>query len=71
MNYHQLCARNCLLLARVFLACGIILIAGSFATGPSWLALDFGVVGVQSLTFSAAEYADRHRHLSRSIRCKH
>ena len=71
MNYHDLCARNCLMLARIFLACGIILIAGSFATGPSWLSMVFAIIGVQSLNFAAAEYADRRRHLSRSNRCKH
>ena len=71
MNHHDLCARNCLMLARIFLACGIILIAGSFAIGPSWPSLTFAVVGVQSLNLAAAEYADRRRHLSRSSRCKH
>ena len=71
MNHHDLCARNCLMLARIFLACGIALLAGAAFIGPSWLAMVFAVVGVQSLNFSAAEYADRHRHLSRSSRCKH
>ena len=55
MNYHQLCARNCLLLARVFLACGIALLAGAAFIGPSWPSLAFAVIGVQSLNFSAAE----------------
>ena len=71
MNYHQLCARNCLLLARVFLACGIALLAGAAFIGPSWPSLAFAVVGIQSLNLAAAEYADRRRHLSRSSRCKH
>jgi len=71
MNYHQLCARNCLIIARLFLACGMILIAGAFATGPSWSSLAFACVGVQSLNLAAAEYADRKRHLNRSNRCRH
>ena len=71
MTHHQLSARNCLLLARVFLACGIALLAGAAFTGPSWPSLAFAVIGVQSLNLAAAEYADRRRHLSRSSRCKH
>ena len=70
MNYHQLCARNCLLLARVLLACGIALLAGAAFIGPSWPSLAFAVVGVQSLNLASAEYADRRRHLSRSSRCR-
>ena len=70
MNHHDLCARNCLMLARVFFACGIALLAGAAFIGPSWPSLAFAVIGVQSLNFSAAEYADRHRHLSRSSRCR-
>lgn len=70
MNYHDLCARNCLMLARIFLACGIALLAGAAFIGPSWPSLAFAVVGVQSLNFAAAEYADRRRHLSRSSRCR-
>ena len=65
MNYHQLCARNCLLLARVYLACGMALLAGAAFFGPSWPSLAFAVVGVQSLNLAAAEYADRQRHLNR------
>ena len=71
MNYHDLCARNCLLPARIFLACGIALLAGAAFIGPSWPSLAFAVIGVQSLNFAAAEYADRRRHLSRLSRCKH
>ena len=70
MNYHQLKARACLRLARLFLACGIILIAGAILTGPSWVSLVLAVVGVQSLNLAAAEYADRRHHLNRSARCK-
>ena len=70
MNYHDLCARNCLMLARVFLVCGIALLAGAAFIGPSWPSLVFAVIGVQSLNFAAAEYADRRRHLSRSSRCR-
>ena len=68
MNYHQLCARNCLLLARVFLACGIALLAGAAFIGPSWPSLAFAVVGVQALNLAAAEYADRRYHLRRCKR---
>ena len=58
------------MLARLFLACGIILIAGAFATGPSWPSLAFACIGVQALNFAAAEYADRQRHINRSNQCK-
>ena len=68
MNYHDLCARNCLMLARVFLACGIALLAGAAFIGPSWPSLAFAVVGVQSLNLAAAEYADRRYHLRRCRR---
>jgi hypothetical protein len=70
MNYHDLQARNCLMLARILLACCIILIIGAFATGPSWPSLVFAVTGVQALNLAAAEYADRKRHINRSNRCK-
>jgi hypothetical protein len=70
MNYHQLRARACLRLARLFIACGIVLIAGSILTGPSWLSLALAVVAVQSLNLAAAEYSDRRYHLNRSARCK-
>jgi hypothetical protein len=70
MNHHQLKARACLRLARLFLACGIILIAGAILTGPSWVSLVLAVVGVQSINLAAAEYADRRYHLNRSARCK-
>ena len=70
MTHHQLCARNCLMLARIFLACGIPLLAGAAFIGPSWPSLAFAVVGVQALNLAAAEYADRRRHLSRSSRCR-
>ena len=68
MNHHQLRARACLRLARLFLACGVILIAGAILTGPSWLSLVFAVVGVQALNLAAAEYADRRHHLNRCRR---
>lgn len=68
MNHHQLRARTCLRLARVFLACGLILIAGAFATGPSWLSLVLAVVGVQSLNLASAEYAERRHYLNRCRR---
>ena len=71
MNYHQLQARNCLMLARLFLSCGIILIAGALFTGPSWLSLVLAIVGVQALNLAAAEYSDRRHHLNRSNRCRH
>ncbi len=58
------------MLARILLACGIILIIGAFATGPSWPSLVFAVTGVQALNLAAAEYADRKRHINRSNRCK-
>lgn len=58
------------MLARLLLACGIILIAGALLTGPSWHSLAFVVVGVQALNLAAAEYADRQRHINRSNRCK-
>jgi hypothetical protein len=70
MNCHQLKARACLRLARLFLTCGLVLLAGAILTGPSWLALAFAVVGVQSINLAAAEYADRRYHLNRSARCK-
>jgi hypothetical protein len=68
VNHHQLRARACLRLARLFLACGIVLIAGAILTGPSWLSLVLAVVGVQALNLAAAEYADRRYHLNR---CRH
>ena len=68
MNYHQLKARACLRLARLFLACGLVLLAGAGITGPSWLALALAVVGVQSLNLAAAEYSDRRHHLNRCKR---
>jgi hypothetical protein len=68
MNHHQLRARNCLRLARLFLACGIILLAGAGITGPSWLSLVLAVIGVQALNLAAAEYADRRHHLNRCKR---
>ena len=68
MNYHQLSARNCLMLARVFLVCGIALLAGAAFIGPSWPSLAFAVVGVQALNLAAAEYADRRYHLRRCKR---
>jgi hypothetical protein len=71
MNYHQLQARACLRLARLFLACGIVLIAGAILTGPSCLSLVLAIVGVQALNLAAAEYSDRRRHLNRSTRCRH
>jgi hypothetical protein len=71
MNHHQLRARACLRLARLFLACGLVLIAGAILTGPSWLSLVLAVVGVQALNLAAAEYSDRRYHLNRSTGCKH
>jgi hypothetical protein len=71
MNHHQLRARACLRLARLFLACGLILLAGAILTGPSWLSLVFAITGVQALNLAAAEYADRRHHLNRSTRCRH
>jgi hypothetical protein len=68
MNHHQLRARTCLRLARLFLACGVILIAGAGITGPSWLSLVLAVAGVQALNMAAAEYADRRYHLNRCKR---
>jgi hypothetical protein len=68
MNYHQLQARACLRLARLFLACGVILIAGAILTGPSWLSLVLAVVGVQALNLAAGEYSSRRYHLNR---CRH
>jgi hypothetical protein len=68
MNHHQLRARACLRLARLFLACGIVLLAGAGITGPSWLSLILAVVGVQALNLAAAEYADRRHHLNRCKR---
>jgi hypothetical protein len=65
MNHHQLRARACLRLARLFLACGMILIAGAILTGPSWLSLVLAVIGVQALNLAAAEYSDRRHHLNR------
>jgi hypothetical protein len=70
MNYHQLKARACLRLARLFLACGLVLLAGAGITGPSWLSLVLAIVGVQALNLAAAEYSDRRHHLNRSTRCK-
>jgi len=71
MNHRQLKARACLRLARLFLACGLVLIAGASITGPSWLSLVLAVVGVQSLNLAASEYSDRRHHLNRSNRCRH
>jgi len=71
MNHHQLRARACLRLARLFLACGIVLIAGALLAGPSWLSLALAITGVQALNLAAAEYADRRHHLNRSNRCRH
>jgi hypothetical protein len=68
MNHHQLRARSCLRLARLFLACSIVLIAGAILTGPSWISLILAVVGVQALNLAAAEYADRRYHLNRCKR---
>jgi hypothetical protein len=68
MNHHQLRARTCLRLARIFLACGIVLLAGAGITGPSWLSLILAVAGVQALNMAAAEYADRRHHLNRCKR---
>jgi hypothetical protein len=68
MNHHQLRARACLRLARLFLACGIVLIAGSILTGPSWLSLVLAIIGVQALNLAAAEYSDRRYHLNRCKR---
>jgi hypothetical protein len=68
MNHHQLQARTCLRLARIFLACGVILIAGAGITGPSWLSLILAVIGVQALNLAAAEYSDRRHHLNRCTR---
>jgi hypothetical protein len=71
MNHNQLRARACLRLARLFLACGLVLLAGAGITGPSWLSLVLAVIGVQALNLAAAEYADRRHHLNRSNRCRH
>jgi hypothetical protein len=71
MNHHQLRARACLRLARLFLSCGMILIAGAILTGPSWLSLVLAVIGVQALNLAAAEYSDRRHHLNRSTGCRH
>jgi hypothetical protein len=68
MNHHQLRARTCLRLARLFLACGLVLLAGAGITGPSWLSLVLAVVGVQALNLAAAEYSDRRHHLNRCKR---
>jgi hypothetical protein len=68
MNHHQLRARACLRLARLFLACGVVLIAGAILTGPSWLSLVLAVVGVQALNLAVAECADRRYHLNRCKR---
>lgn len=68
MNTHQLRARACLRLARVFVACGLILLAGAFVTGPSWLSLVLAVVGVQALNLASAEYAERRHYLNRCRR---
>jgi hypothetical protein len=59
------------MLARLFLSCGIILIAGTLLTGPSWPSLAFAVTGVQALNLADAEYSDRRHHLNRSNRCRH
>jgi hypothetical protein len=71
MNHHQLRARACLRLARLFLACGLVLLAGAILTGPSWLSLVLAVIGVQALNLAAAEYSDRRHHLNRSTGCRH
>jgi hypothetical protein len=71
MNHHQLRARACLRLARMFLACGLVLLAGAGITGPSWLSLALAIAGVQALNLAASEYADRRYHLNRSNRCRH
>jgi hypothetical protein len=71
MNHHQLQARACLRLARLFLACGLVLLAGAGITGPSWLSLALAITGVQSFNLAAAEYSDRRHHLNRSTRCRH
>jgi hypothetical protein len=68
MNHHQIRARTCLRLARLFLACGVILIVGAILTGPSWHSLVLAVVGVQALNLAAAEYSDRRHHLNRCKR---
>jgi hypothetical protein len=68
MNHHQLRARACLRLARLFLACGIVLLAGAGITGPSWHSLILAVVGVQALNLAASEYSDRRYHLNRCKR---
>ena len=71
MNHHQLQARACLRLARLFLTCGLVLLAGAGITGPSWLSLILAVIGVQALNLAASEYSDRRHHLNRSTRCRH
>ena len=71
MNHHQLQARACLRLARLFLTCGLVLLAGAILTGPSWVSLILVVGGVQALNLAAAEYSDRRHHLNRSNRCRH
>jgi hypothetical protein len=68
MNHHQLRARTCLRRARLFLACGVVLLAGAILTGPSWLSLVLAVVGVQALNLAASEYSDRRHHLNRCKR---
>jgi hypothetical protein len=68
MNHHQLRARACLRLARLFLVCGLVLLAGAGVTGPSWLSLILAVVGVQALNLAAAEYSDRRHYLNRCKR---
>jgi hypothetical protein len=68
MNHHQLKASACLRLARLFLVCGLVLLAGAILTGPSWLSLVLAVVGVQALNLAAAEYSDRRYHLNRCKR---
>jgi hypothetical protein len=68
MNHHQLQARTCLRLARLLLACGVILIVGAILTGPSWLSLILAVIGVQALNLAASEYSDRRYHLNRCKR---
>lgn len=68
MNTHHHRARTCLRLARILLACGLVLLAGAGITGPSWLSLVLAVAGVQALNMASAEYADRRRHLNRCRR---
>ena len=68
MTHLQLRARACLRLARLFLVCGIVLLAGAGIKGPSWLSLVLAVIGVQALNLAAAEYSDRRYHLNRCKR---